>query len=181
MNLSSYLARTAMANTEALGKTEVAKQRMQNELAVKQEEAQGQAIGGLTGALLGVGAGAYKKYNADQESQDALRGFEARKGFDDRLIDTAAQGKADLAANVGPVSSAYQSGLDRTAALRAEMADATQTLPRISQTNGLFSGPQIREVPNDPMRDWSKLTTEDAEKFIDASGVHFGRYIRSRR
>lgn len=218
MNLSSYLARTAMANTEALGRTEMAKQRMQNELAVKQEEAQGQAIGGLTGALLGAGVGAYQKYNAGQESQDAVRGFEARKEYGtltDNNLPVGAriaqtQGPtyaADVAERTappkaivdptgalarpagmkagtveGPVSAAYANGVSRSNDWRANAAGATSDLPRISRTNGLVSGPEAREVPNSPTRDWEKLIKEDAEGFIDASGLELIKpFIRGRR
>lgn len=196
MNLSSYLARTAMANTEALGRTEIAKQRMQTELAQKQEEAQGQAIGGLAGAVLGAGVGAYQKYNAGQESADALRGFQARKDYgtltDNSLpVDTRVNNVygPGVAGAVAEETSAMPKGTSmlkpeaqaRERSFQDAAAEAVGLTPRIGYTDNLFTGRQVREVPNDPVRDWQKLTTDDAEHFIDASGVNFGRFIRSRR
>lgn len=191
MNLSSYLARTAMANTEALGRTEMAKQRMQNELALKQEEAQGQAIGGLTGAVLGAGVGAYQKYNEEQESHDALQGFEARKEYGtltdnnlpvgDRISQTYGQEAKGLVdsrtvdPNMGPMTKAYSKGVDRSNDWRSEAAAATGYLPRVSQTGSILGGRNVEEVANTPTRDFEKLQADDMEKLFLSNDSTYDR------
>lgn len=181
MNLTSTLSRIGMANTEALGRTEFAKQRMQNELALKQEEAQGQAIGGLLGTAIGAGVGMYQDYQKGQQSADATRGFEARKGFADQVTNAETAGKEGIAENNIPVSPATQRGLDRSAAWRAEAAGATQETPRLSYTKNLTGGMDVREVRNDPARDWENLTAKDVEAgkaFIPDSWIQFNRIVR---
>lgn len=173
MNLTNYLSRVAMANTEALGRTEMAKQRMEQELARKQEEAQGQAIGGLAGAVLGAGIGAYQKYNAGEESADALRGFQSRADFNEMANRPSAEKEV-----VDSFSPAAKQAVGLNQAFRQEAAAATEALPRISQTKGLFSKPEVREVRNDPVRDWEKLNAEDGERAADMLGLDMGRFIR---
>lgn len=204
MNLSSYLYDTSLYNMGRLADTELAKQRMANDLAVKQEQAQGQAIGGLVGTVLGAGKGLYDQYNARENSSDAARGFQSRADFnaltdsskpvESRLADTSrfndpgyAEAIKQNTQNIGPVSDAYKRGVDRSNALREEMANATQYQPRLSYRQQLFvdnpglaadprsgatavpggidvNGTSVKEVSNDPNRDYEALLAKDLDQ-----------------
>lgn len=137
MNLSSYLTSIGAQNMDELARTDMWRQHIANQLAMEQEAAQGQAIGGLVSAGLGAAAGLYAKYNKAENSADALRGFQARKDFAN-VTDSAVPVDTRIA-NEG--QRLYGDGPGTSALVNERVAAPSQlSEPAITRPAGMNSG-----------------------------------------
>lgn len=72
-----------LSNLVALGDTENKRRWAEYERGQKESAAQGQAIGGLVGSVVGLGKGAYKSYKAGEQQADVRNAEAARSQFPD--------------------------------------------------------------------------------------------------
>ena len=198
MNLSTYLAQTAMQNTEAQGRTERLKQEMATRLANAESAAKGRAIGAAIGSGLGALRGGFDAYSGQQESADAEQGFKSRQDFSDISGNTAAEGKENFTQDVGKATPGVQASLDRNMGIRSEAAAAVgyqprqstvnpliDTRPEVTAPSGVLARPAgmkagvVADVSNDPLVDWKKLDSEAAQRLLQ-SGYLFRNLSRSR-